>query len=136
MLWDIFQFSKAAGRIKEAISSLPVANENDDMEESVALKEELEVPSTEGHTNEEEPDPFGLDALITNSKKDDSSEGKREAVTNSRKEEEEENSLFLKLQREGLISCLEIAAKRYKTPWLNIILLSVCLAKLKKFNYK
>ncbi|CAI9759852.1 unnamed protein product [Fraxinus pennsylvanica] len=113
---DSFVFSKATGRIKEAISGLPVASENDDMEESVALKEESAVPSTDGHTNEEEPDPFGLDALITNSK-DDSSQEKREAVTNGRKEEEEENRVFLKLQREGLISCLEIAAKRYKIPW-------------------
>ncbi|KAL2549156.1 hypothetical protein Fot_10686 [Forsythia ovata] len=115
---DSFVFSKSTGRIKEAISSLPVASENDDMEEAVALKEELEVPSSDGQTNDEEPDPFGLDALMPNaSKKDDNSREKIEAVTNSRKAEEEENIIFLKSQREALMSCLEIAAKRYKTPW-------------------
>ncbi|CAA3010596.1 Hypothetical predicted protein [Olea europaea subsp. europaea] len=101
-----------------AISSLPVASENDDMEEVIALKEELEVPRTDKQTNEEEPYPFGLDALIPNvSKKDDNSQRKRVVVTNSRKEEEEENRIFLKSQRQALVSCLEIAAKRYKTPW-------------------
>ena len=35
-------------------------------------------------------------------------------------QEEEETKRFLRSQREALISCLEIAANRYKTPWSSI----------------
>ncbi|KAG8377838.1 hypothetical protein BUALT_Bualt08G0075200 [Buddleja alternifolia] len=112
---DSFVFSKSTGRIKEAISSLPVATEDDDIEEAVALKGEItEVASADAEENkEEEPDPFGLDALIS---KDEKSKSKKEALSGSKKDDEEEKR-FLKSQREALISCLEIAAKRYKTPW-------------------
>lgn len=108
---DSFVFSKATGRIKEAISTLPVATKEDDMEEAAAFKDETEevnAPTSEGRI-EEESDPFGLDALISNAPaKEDKSNGKRE---------DEEKKRFLKLQREALLLCLESAAKRYKTPW-------------------
>lgn len=66
---------------------------------------------------EEEVDPFGLDALMpSTSKKDDKSKEKREAMEKNRKEDNDSKK-FLKAQREALISCLEIAARRYKTPW-------------------
>ncbi|XP_073144744.1 uncharacterized protein [Henckelia pumila] len=124
---DSFVFSKATGRIKDAISSLPVATEDDDMEEAITLKEETELASADEKMNEvspdatseqhEELDPFGLDRLITNTtKKDEKSKVKNELLNRSKKDEEE-NKRFLKSQRGALISCLEIAAKRYKTPW-------------------
>lgn len=131
--WTIFQFSKATGRIKDAISSLPVATEDDDMEEAVNLKEEPKLVNADEKMNEvsphatseqhEELDPFGLDRLITNTtKKDEKSKGKNEPLTRS-KEDEEENKRFLKSQREALISCVEIAAKRYKIPWSDEFLI-------------
>ncbi|KAH6762649.1 nucleolar/coiled-body phosphoprotein [Perilla frutescens var. hirtella] len=102
---DSFVFSKATGRIKEAISALPVATKEDDMEEAVAFKDET---TSEGQV-EEESDPFGLDALISNAPA-------KEEKMNGKKEDEEKKR-FLKLQREALLLCLESAAKRYKTPW-------------------
>lgn len=124
---DSFVFSKATGRIKDAISSLPVVTEDDDREEAVNLKEEPKLVNADEKMNEvsphatseqhEELDPFGLDRLITDTtKKDEKSKGKNEPLTRSKKDEEE-NQRFLKSQREALISCVEIAAKRYKTPW-------------------
>ncbi|KAK6156213.1 hypothetical protein DH2020_010461 [Rehmannia glutinosa] len=83
---DSFVFSKATGRIKEVISALPVATKEDDMEEAVALKDETEELIAEGQANKElsaatsgeEPDPFGLDALISNApKKEEKAKGKR-----------------------------------------------------------
>lgn len=69
-----------------------------------------------GHV-EEEPDPFGLDALISNTPaKEEKLNGKKEPSSNSRKEDDEKGR-FLKLQRQALLLCLESAAKRYKTPW-------------------
>ncbi|KAI3768728.1 hypothetical protein L2E82_19558 [Cichorium intybus] len=63
-----------------------------------------------------ESDPFGLDSLIPNTlKKDEKVKAKLdvEATTSKiRKEEDEEAKRFLKLERETLILCLEIAAKR------------------------
>ncbi|KAI3458738.1 hypothetical protein Pfo_015401 [Paulownia fortunei] len=127
---DSFVFSKATGIIKEVITALPVATKEDDTEETVALKDETEELSADGQVNkelsaatsdgceEEEPDPFGLDALISNApKKEEKPKGEKESLSNSRNDNEQENRRFLKSQREALISCLEIAAKRYKTPW-------------------
>ncbi|KAL3523716.1 hypothetical protein ACH5RR_016550 [Cinchona calisaya] len=132
---DSFVFSKASGRVKEVLSSLPVASKDDDEEEAAAL-DEIEVanagqPITDNTSSsftpegkEEEPDPFGLHALIpSTSKKDDKAKGKGEAVIKNRKgEEEEEAKKFLRGQREALISCLEIAARRYKTPWCQTVI--------------
>ncbi|GFP81759.1 hypothetical protein PHJA_000319200 [Phtheirospermum japonicum] len=109
---DSFVFSKATGRIKELISALPVATKEEDMDEAAALKDETEELNADGQINkepdEDEPDPFGLDALISNVPKKEEKTGK---------EDEQESRRFLKLKREALISCLDIAAKRYKTPW-------------------
>lgn len=75
------------------------------------------VPTSEG-SKEEESDPFGLDALIPkNLKKDEKTRGKKDGAAKFRKEEGDENKRFLKSQREALIFCLEIAARRYKIPW-------------------
>ncbi|XP_021771851.1 uncharacterized protein LOC110735992 [Chenopodium quinoa] len=123
------QFSKAAGRVKDLISNLPVATKEDDAEEVAALQDEKErvsrevqssqdvIPSDLSNevTTKEEFDPFGLDALI-------SSKPKKEAKNNKGKEDEEEMMRFLRLQREAIINCLEIAAKRYKIPWCQTVI--------------
>ncbi|KAK7278237.1 hypothetical protein RJT34_23263 [Clitoria ternatea] len=127
---DSFVFSKAAGQIKEAISNLPVATEEDDADEEKSLKDSAamadeggQTPATEKDNNGEEADPFGLDALIPGSaKKGEKSKAKNEAAVKIRKEDEEETKRFLKSQREALITCLEIAARRYKTPWCQTVI--------------
>ncbi|KAF8392237.1 hypothetical protein HHK36_022579 [Tetracentron sinense] len=131
---DSFVFSKAAVQIKEAISSLPVATKDEDMEEAANLKDETQVADADGRDQEmspaasseankkEESDPFGLDALIpSTSKKDEKAKGKEEAAAKSKKAEEE-SKRFLKSQREALILCLEIAARRYKIPWCQTVI--------------
>ncbi|KAL5566900.1 hypothetical protein UlMin_030064 [Ulmus minor] len=131
---DSFVFSKTATRIKEFISNLPIATEDDDIEESAALKNETEVKDEDGQIKQdtssaspaEEPrkkesDPFGLDALIPSSvKKVEKTKGKKETTTKFK--EEEETNRFLKSQREALISCLDIAARRYKTAWCQTVI--------------
>nr|CAN80795.1 hypothetical protein VITISV_034274 [Vitis vinifera] len=130
------KFSKTAGRVKEAISNLPIATEDDDIEEAASLKDEIEtadnddpnkqdvssVAQLEGN-NKEDDDPFGLDALIPSKvKKDVMVRGKKDAASKNGNDEEEETKRFTKSQREGLIICLEIAAKRYKTPWCQTVI--------------
>ncbi|KAG9155587.1 hypothetical protein Leryth_021201 [Lithospermum erythrorhizon] len=121
---DAIEFSKATGKIKEAVVSLPVATEEDDIEEAADFKEQMELVSAGGGMEEKpsseeskqrETDPFGLDVLLeSTSKKDD--KGKRD-VGVKRKEVQDETKRFLKSQRQALISSLEIAANRYKIPW-------------------
>ncbi|EOY10981.1 Uncharacterized protein TCM_026250 isoform 3 [Theobroma cacao] len=125
---DSFVFSKTASRLKDAISSLPIATEDDDIDEAATLKDETEIGNDDDNNKEaivapaeenkkDESDPFGLDALIPRSgNKDDRTKGKKDVAAKSRKEDEEETKRFLKSQREALITCLEIAARRYKTP--------------------
>ncbi|XP_044481736.1 uncharacterized protein LOC123208350 [Mangifera indica] len=133
---DSFVFSKTSTQIKEIISNLPVATKDDDVEEAVALKDDAEITneddqckqdmlsaSLEEGNNKDESDPFGLDALMSNkTKKDDRTKVKKDTADSIRKEEEEENKRFLKGQREALITCLEIAARRYKTPWCQTVI--------------
>ncbi|KAF6175032.1 hypothetical protein GIB67_039580 [Kingdonia uniflora] len=112
---DSFVFSKAAGRVKEMISSLPVATKDDDVDETEALKEEKENADEQAKnvSEEAELDPFGLDALLTGtSKKDERAKGKKE-----KKAEEEDSRNFLKLRRDALVFCLETAARRYRVTW-------------------
>ncbi|KAJ7978194.1 Nucleolar/coiled-body phosphoprotein [Quillaja saponaria] len=124
---DSFVFSKAASRIKEHISNLPVATEDDDIEEAVSLKDnrdssgcQIEHNMTAEDNEKEEADPFGLDALIPGSvKKGDKAKGKKDTATKIRKEE---SKRFLRSKREALITCLEIAAQRYRTPWCQTVI--------------
>lgn len=146
---DSFVFSKALGKVREAISSLPVATTDEDTEEAAALNEAAVMGDTDGPSNKgssapsqpegDEPDPFGLDALIpSTSNKDDKVKVKRNAVVGERKEEEE-TKRFLKSQREALISCLEIAAKRYKIPWCQTgidILVKFAFDNISRFTSK
>ncbi|KAJ4719710.1 Nucleolar/coiled-body phosphoprotein [Melia azedarach] len=131
---DSFVFSKTATRIKETISNLPIATDDDDVEEAAVLKE-TEGTDQDGQNKQDvasaalveenkkdESDPFGLDALIPNKmKKEDKTKGKKDTVTKI-KEDEEEHKRFLKSQRKALITCLEIAARRYKTPWCQTVI--------------
>lgn len=43
VFWMFLQFSKAASKLKDAISSLPIATEEDDIDEAAILKGETEM---------------------------------------------------------------------------------------------
>ncbi|BFG37199.1 hypothetical protein CerSpe_234730 [Prunus speciosa] len=133
---DSFQFSKTAAQVKEAISNLPVATEDDDREEAAVLEDETKIADEDDQmeqdmvsaapaeeNNEKESDPFGLDAFLTPTpmKKDDKTKGKKDGTTKIRKEEGETKKFF-RSQREALVLCLEIAAHRYKTPWCQTVI--------------
>lgn len=105
-----------------------MATKEDDSEEAAALEDQKEMASREVQSNQdvisstevttkEELDPFGLDALISCKPKKD------EKAKENKGKEEEETMRFLRLQREAIISCLEIAAKRYKIPWFVLAFL-------------
>ncbi|KAL6132518.1 hypothetical protein ACLB2K_064759 [Fragaria x ananassa] len=127
---DSFLFSKTARQVQEAISNLPVATEDDDRDESAVLEEETKTTDEDNlmkkdmtsEIPEEESDPFGLDAFLAPSsvKKGDRVKGKKVATPKDR--EEEETKRFLKSQREALVLCLEIAARRYKIPWCQTVI--------------
>ncbi|CAL9071246.1 unnamed protein product [Musa textilis] len=133
---DSFVYSKAAGKIKDAISSLPPATVDDDKEEAAALalaenkavgKDTAELGATRSATLSETKnhvsDPFGLDVLLpSKSKKDERARGKDVTSSNQREEEAEEPRRFIKYQREALLLCLEIAARRYKVPWAQTVI--------------
>ncbi len=100
------------------------------MEEAEALKDDKGTTNEDNENKQDlcsgtsaeenkmdESDPFGLNAFMSNAKKDERVKGKKNTLAKMRKEEEEGNKSFLKGQRESLIICLEIAARRYKTPW-------------------
>ncbi|KAG5232670.1 rab protein [Salix suchowensis] len=121
---DSFVFSKTAGQVRDAIANLPVATKDDDMEEAASLNDTATISDensereethsrAEAEENKGESDPFGLDALIPSTK---------DTPDKARKEEEEESKRFLKDQRVALITCLEIAARRYKTPWCQTVI--------------
>ncbi|KAL6912331.1 hypothetical protein ACP4OV_001136 [Aristida adscensionis] len=138
---DSFVFSKAVGKIKDAISVLPMATMEDDNDEADALAVTSKTGTTETETDdsastaasnsllddrsnvassnsgEESSDPFGLDDLLEHKSK--KSKGAREKTVASlnRKANEDESKKFLKAQREALLKCLEIAARRYRIPW-------------------
>lgn len=104
-----------------------MATEEDDAEEAAALEKEAVKDSGEEQTTQDvddaasagdqedaESDPFGLDAWI-------SSGVKKNGKTKMTKEDTDalENKKFLRSKREALITCLEIAARRYRVPWYN-----------------
>lgn len=130
---DSFVFSKTAGQIKEAISNLPVATKEDDIEEAEVLRGHEESTDDEHQQkknaapteekNQEESDPFGLDAFLPGSlKKSEREKVKNDVASMTRNDEEMETKSFLKAQRNALISCLEIAAHRYKIPWCQTVI--------------
>ncbi|KAF8107710.1 hypothetical protein N665_0118s0074 [Sinapis alba] len=128
---DSFMFSKTATQIKEAISDLPVATEEDDAEEAASLEQEAvkdsgdeqttqdvdEAAASAGGQEDVESDPFGLDAWIPSGVKKN---GKRKMTKEDT--DASENKKFLRSKREALITCLEIAARRYKVPWCQTVI--------------
>ncbi|XP_010558744.1 PREDICTED: uncharacterized protein LOC104827288 [Tarenaya hassleriana] len=135
---DSFVFSKTATQMKETISALPVSTEEDDTEEADALnddavndsegdetiKNEAKIASTDDGKEDKESDPFGLDALIpTPMKKDSKTKTRKDLATKVTEDKDvEENRRFLRSKREALITCLEIAAHRYKIPWCQTVI--------------
>ncbi|KAL6591336.1 hypothetical protein ACP70R_049839 [Stipagrostis hirtigluma subsp. patula] len=138
---DSFVFSKAVGKVKDAISALPTATVEDDNDEAAALAVASKTSITENkaddsvatsasnslpddsthaassNSREESSDPFGLDGLLENkSKKSERAREKTVAALN-RTADEEESKRYLKSRREALLKCLEIAARRYRIPW-------------------
>ncbi|XP_072967793.1 uncharacterized protein [Typha angustifolia] len=133
---DSFVFSKAAGKIKEAISSLPSTTVDDDDDDYEAAALATDVNKSSGEENKgdasstvcppetkiEMSDPFGLDTLLpVNSKKNEKTRGKEVAALN-RKAEEKESKRFFMSQRGVLLKCLEIAARRYKLAWTQTVI--------------
>lgn len=150
---DSFVFSKATGKVKEAISNLPLATKDEDIEEAATLEDETLAANASLQTNDgqttypssdinnnnntnysDDQDPFGLDALIPqNSKKDGKGKVAKE------KKEVDDSKKLLKSKREVLISCLEIAAKRYKTPWCQTtidIMVKHAFDNISRFTFK
>uniref|UniRef100_J3LIG7 Uncharacterized protein n=2 Tax=Oryza brachyantha TaxID=4533 RepID=J3LIG7_ORYBR len=139
---DSFVFSKAVGKIKDAISALPIATVDDDNDEAAAL---AAVESKSGTTHnkaddnvqaaasnslpddsthaapsnsrEESSDPFGLDGLLEHKSKKSEKAREKTTATLISKADDKEPKRFLKSQREALLKCLEIAARRYRIPW-------------------
>ncbi|CAI0464840.1 unnamed protein product [Linum tenue] len=125
-------FSKTAGQLKETISKLPIVTEDDDAEEAAILLDQIGT-ATDGNeetrrdtsgavaveeAKDNEADPFGLDALIPSTVKKD----ERAKAKDAKKEEDFELKRHLRSQREAVITCLDIAARRYKTPWCQTVI--------------
>ncbi|XP_010935760.1 uncharacterized protein [Elaeis guineensis] len=131
---DSFVYSKAAGKIKEAISSLPPATTDDDNDEAAALAlaenkavginncQQKTTSLDLSESNKGASDPFGLDALLPSTSKKDERSKVKEVTAGNSMAEEEESKRFIKSQREVLLLCLEIAAKRYKVPWAQTVI--------------
>ncbi|OAY75786.1 hypothetical protein ACMD2_01366 [Ananas comosus] len=131
---DSFVYSKAAGKIKEAISSLPPATVDDDNDEASALaldgnkasdaenKDTSTTETSRSYPKKEIPDPFGLDTLLPSTSKKEKKAREKEVAALNRKADEEESKRFIKSQREALLKCVEIAARRYKVPWAQTVI--------------
>lgn len=140
---DSFVFSKAVGKIKDAISALPVATMDDDTDEAAALSvaesqsgtmenkaddnkvqsvvstslpDDSSTHAAAFNSVEESSDPFGLDDLLEHKSKK-SERAREKAVEALNRKADEESKSFLRSQREALLKCLEIAARRYRIPW-------------------
>lgn len=138
---DSFVFSKASGRVRQAISSLPEPSHEDDVvEESLVSCRErqdgnIEKPETvgderaQGSENQDPPnleevetDPFGLDVLFSKSSKKDEKARKRRDEAASSKKVQDDAGRLLREHREALIECLNIAAGRYKILWAQTMI--------------
>lgn len=104
----------------EAAALAAVESNNTDDNPQAAASNSLPDDSTHAaasNSSEESSDPFGLDGLLEHkSKKSEKAREKTVAALN-RKADEDESKRFLKSQREALLKCLEIAARRYRIPW-------------------
>lgn len=120
------QFSKASGRVRQAIDELPEATDEENRFEEA--KEEAAEPAPSeskvveesdpsGSKAVEESDPFGLSAFLPKrSKKEERLKKKLEEEAASKKAQEETGRL-LRERREALLQCLKTAAEHYKQTW-------------------
>jgi hypothetical protein len=82
-----------------------------------SLQDDSNTDAGASNSGEELSDPFGLDDLLEHKSK--KSERAREKAVDelNRKAAEEESKRYLRSRREALLKCLDIAARRYRTPW-------------------
>lgn len=132
---DSFVFSKAASKVKQIVSSLPEATVDEDVVDTtpnselnvLTEKADQGLEAGEGshnsaQTDEADSDPFGLNALLSKpSRKEEKISKRKEEEAASRKVHEHEAKL-LQERREALMSCLEIAAGRYRLKWAQTII--------------
>jgi len=115
------QFSKASGRVRQAIDELPEAtdeeNQFEDREEKAKDEPAESVPSGMALEDVEESDPFGLSAFLPKrSKKEERLKKKLDEEAASKRAQEEAGRL-LRERREALLQCLKIAAEHYRLTW-------------------
>ena len=115
------QFSKASGRVRQAIEELPEATEEENMLEEREEKAKDEPMEQEflGKAVEdvEESDPFGLSAFLpTRSKIEERLKKKLEEEAAANRAHEEAGRL-LRERREALLQCLKLAAEQYRHTW-------------------
>ncbi|KAH7301982.1 hypothetical protein KP509_23G051000 [Ceratopteris richardii] len=128
---DTFVFSKAANKVKQHISALPEATAADDVLQAmkkaagdVSVNEIVEAGEgcrmdNSSTGDESDNDPFGLNELMSKSSKKEDRIHKEEVATRRVCEEE---SRLLQERREALMTCLEIAAGRYRVKWAQTII--------------
>lgn len=116
--------------MKQIVSSLPEATVDEDVVDTTpnselnVLTEKADQGFEAGEgfqnsaqTDEADSDPFGLNALLSKpSRKEEKISKRKEEEAASRKVHEHEAKL-LQERREALMSCLEIAAGRYRLKW-------------------
>ena len=68
-------------------------------------------------SGEESSDPFGLDDLLANKPKKSERAREKEVAALNSKADADDSKRVLRSQREALLKCLEIAARRYRIPW-------------------
>lgn len=117
------QFSKASGRVRQAIDELPEATDEENRVEDAEEKAEDEhaepVPSERAVGNVEESDPFGLSAFLPKrSKKEERLRKKLEEEAASKRAQEEAGRL-LRERREALLQCLKLSAEHYRLTWYD-----------------
>lgn len=130
---DTFVFSKAASRVKHYVSSLPEATAAEDALETTENKETNAETEEEGledgeglhgtdNRDEADNDPFGLNALLSKPSKREERMSKRKEEEAATRKMQEDEARLLRERREALMSCLEIAAGRYRVKWAQTII--------------
>lgn len=123
---DTFVFSKASGRVRQAIDELPEATDEANIVEEREEKTKDE-PIEQGQSEKAvedaaESDPFGLNAFLPKrSKKEERLKRKLEEEAASKRAQEEAGKL-LRERREALLQCLKIAAEYYRLTWAQTII--------------
>ncbi|KAG0555763.1 hypothetical protein M758_11G001000 [Ceratodon purpureus] len=118
---DTYVFSKASGRVRQAIEELPEATDEEKMfeecEEKVKGEPVEQAPLGMVVEDVEESDPFGLSAFLPKrSKKEERLKKKLEEEAAAKRAHEEAGRL-LRERREALFQCLKLAADQYRHTW-------------------